>query len=123
MVKTPPKSNDKQEITAQHYYSDKGFWKKIKRFAVNIGKEALEKLLILYYCFNDPATPKKEKTIILGALGYFVMPFDVIPDLLPGGWTDDLGVLALAFAKVAKSINDTHTQKAREKLNKLTRTA
>lgn len=123
MTEPTPDSTDPQNSSAEHYYSDKGFWKKIKRFAMSLGKDAVEKILILYYCFDDPNTPKKEKTIILGALGYFIMPFDAIPDLLPGGWTDDLGILALAFAKVTKSINDTHIQKAKEKLNKLTRKA
>lgn len=104
---------------ARNYYSDKGLWRKIKRFATNVGSEALEKILILYYCFQDPQTPRKEKTIILGALGYFIMPFDAIPDLLPGGFVDDLGVLALAIAKITGSIKDIHIQKAKEKLNKL----
>lgn len=104
---------------SQNYYSELGFWKKIKRFASHMSSEALEKLFTLYYCFQDPNTPRKEKTIILGALGYFIMPFDAIPDLLPGGWTDDLGVLALAIVKVTRSINDLHIQKAKERLNKM----
>ena len=108
---------------SQNYYSDKSFWNKLKKYASKIGAEALEKLLILYYCFQDPATPKREKTIILAALGYFIMPFDAIPDLLPGGWTDDLGILALAIAKVTAAINQQHIEKAKEKLNKLTRTS
>jgi len=109
--------------SAKHYYSDKTFWSKIKRFTTSIGREALEKLLILYYCFEDPATPKKEKAIILAALGYFIMPFDAIPDLLPGGWTDDLGVLALALTRVTRSINEKHVEKALLKLNKLLKSA
>lgn len=111
------------EKSAKHYYSDKTFWSKIKRFTANLGREALEKLLILYYCFQDPTTPKQDKTIILAALGYFIMPFDAIPDLLPGGWTDDLGVLALAFARVTRSINEHHVEKALTKLNKLLKSA
>lgn len=113
------KSKTTTENNAQHYYSESGFWSKIKRFTTNTSREALEKLLILYYCFEDPETPKNDKTIILAALGYFIMPFDAIPDLLPGGWTDDLGVLALAFTRVTRSINEQHIEKALLKLNKL----
>lgn len=101
------------------YYNAPSFWNKLNKFARKLGQEAVEKLLTLYYCFQDPATPKQHKMVILGALGYFIMPFDAIPDLLPGGWTDDLGVIALAIAKVTASINDTHITKAKEKLNKL----
>ena len=107
----------------QSYYNTPSFWNKLNKFARKLGHEAVEKLLILYYCFQDPETPKRQKMIILGALGYFIMPFDAIPDLLPGGWTDDLGVIALAIAKVTASINDTHITKAKEKLNKLLNTA
>ncbi|RDX35214.1 DUF1232 domain-containing protein [Kangiella sp. HD9-110m-PIT-SAG06] len=112
-------TNTGQSDTAPDYYTEQSLWRKIKKYAKSIGEEALEKILTLYYCFKDPATPRREKTIILGALGYFIMPFDAMPDLLPGGWADDLGVLALAIAKVTSAINDTHIEKAKENLNKL----
>ncbi len=116
-----PSPNSEEELSkAKKYYSEQNFWSKLKKATQAIGKEALEKLLILYYCFQDENTPSREKAIILGALGYFIMPFDLIPDLLPGGWTDDLSVLALAIAKVTRAINDKHIEKARDKLNKLT---
>ncbi|WP_223670935.1 YkvA family protein [Kangiella shandongensis] len=108
---------------AKSYYNDSSFWSKLSSFARNLGEETIEKLLTLYYCFQDPATPKQEKMVIAGALGYFIMPFDGIPDLLPGGWTDDMGVLALAIAKVTASINHKHIAKAKEKLNKLLNTS
>lgn len=122
MTQTPSGSEENLS-KAKKYYSDQNFWLKLKKATQAIGREALEKLLILYYCFQDPSTPNKEKGIILGALGYFIMPFDLIPDILPGGWTDDLGVLALAIAKVAGAINETHIEKARHKLNKLSNKA
>lgn len=104
---------------ASNFYSKDGFWKKVTRFAKKIGAEALEKLLILYYCYQDSETPKKEKSIIIAALGYFLMPIDAIPDILPGGYVDDLGVLALAITKITSSIKDEHIALAKQKLNKL----
>ncbi|GAA4362289.1 YkvA family protein [Kangiella marina] len=112
-------TTDNAKQDAKVYYSEDSFWRKLKRSAKQIGTDALEKLLTLYYCFRDPATPAKEKAIILGALGYFIMPFDAIPDLLPMGWTDDIAVIALAFSKVVKAINDSHIEKAKLQLNKL----
>ena len=50
-------------------YSDKSFWKKLKRFARVAGKEVVSKALLLYYCYSDPTTPKWIKGVIVGALG------------------------------------------------------
>ncbi|MBV34022.1 MAG: hypothetical protein CMP47_00905 [Rickettsiales bacterium] len=118
-MKTTKKQIKPQLQKASRFYSDKGFWNKISKFAKKATFEALEKVLILYYCFKDPATPAKEKSIILAALGYFIMPIDAIPDILPGGLVDDLSVLTIAIAKVTKSISDWHIEQARRKLNKL----
>ena len=43
------------------------------------------------------------KATLVGALAYFVLPFDVIPDVLPVlGFTDDAAVLATALKLVAE---------------------
>ena len=102
----------------QEHYSDESFWQKTKQFAIKIGQEAVEKSLIMYYCMKDSDTPAKHKSIILSALGYFILPLDLIPDILPGGWMDDLGALALAFSTVTSSIKDSHVKMAQEKLDK-----
>lgn len=109
----------KTEVGYKEQYSDESYWQKTKQFAINIGKEAIEKSLIMYYCMKDADTPAKHKSIILSALGYFIMPIDLIPDLLPGGWADDLGALALAFSMVTSSIKQVHVEMARQKLAKL----
>lgn len=113
--------SEQQLDKAKRFYSDKSFWHKITRFAKKTGSEALEKLLILYYCLKDAETPKKEKSIILAALGYFIMPIDAIPDILPGGYVDDLGILTMAIAKITTAIKDEHITQAKQKLNKLLR--
>ncbi|WP_251359028.1 YkvA family protein [Kangiella sp. TOML190] len=115
------KELDAFEISNQDYkkhYSDESFWQKTKQFAIKIGKEAMEKSLIMYYCMKDPDTPAKHKSIILSALGYFILPVDLIPDILPGGWMDDLGALALAFSTVTSSIKEEHLTLAQQKLDK-----
>ncbi|MDE2692055.1 MAG: YkvA family protein [Acidobacteriota bacterium] len=98
-------------------YSEESFWKKLGGFAVRAGKEVVEKALTLYYCLLDPDTPKRAKATIIGALGYFIAPFDAITDLIPVvGFSDDLGVLVLALAMVATHIKPEHREKARETL-------
>jgi len=100
-------------------YEEESFWQKVRTYAITAGKVVIEKALVLYYCLQDPNTPKWAKSVIIGALGYFIMPLDAIPDLTPiVGFSDDLGALACAMAIVAVHITTKHQEKAREKLNK-----
>jgi uncharacterized membrane protein YkvA (DUF1232 family) len=91
------------------------FWAKLKR----VGRQLpfVEDLLAAYYCATDPATPKRVKLILMGALTYFVLPTDAVPDFLPFiGFADDAAMLAAAIAQVAGAINDNHRARARETL-------
>lgn len=98
-------------------YEEKFFWDKIKSYAKAAGKDVIEKALVLYYCLHDDETPAWVKPVIVGALGYFIMPLDAIPDLIPGlGYGDDLGVLVYAFAVVAIHIKSGHKEKAKEQV-------
>ncbi len=100
-------------------FSEESFWEKIKKFALAAGKDVIEKALVLYYCLQDPDTPMWAKAVIIGALGYFISPIDAILDTIPVvGYSDDLGVLALAMASVAIHIKDEHKSKAKEMLKK-----
>lgn len=99
-------------------YSDDSFWDKIKRFAKIAGKEVIEKALQLYYAYQAPETPLWAKSVIVGALGYFISPLDAIPDTIPIiGYADDLGVLVAAIAMVAAYITEEIKAKAEAKLN------
>ena len=98
-------------------YSDDGFWEKVKKYAKVAGEAVLEPALKMYYASRDPDTPVWAKATIYGALGYFIAPLDVIPDLMPvAGYSDDLGVLAAALAVTAAHIKDAHVAQAREKI-------
>lgn len=98
-------------------YSENSFWEKITNFAKTAGKELIEKALQLYYAAQDPNTPTWAKATIYGALGYFISPIDVIPDVIPVfGFTDDLGILVAALATVSAYITDDVKQKASDKL-------
>ncbi|GEO81729.1 YkvA family protein [Pararhodospirillum oryzae] len=97
-----------------HGYTEASFWEKLKASARKAGREVVEKALLLYYTLQDASVPTAVKAIIVGALAYFIMPFDAIPDVLPGvGYSDDLGVLAAAVAAVALYLNDDIRARAR----------
>ena len=92
------------------------FWKKLLKVAGKI--PFAEDAAAAYFCAVDPNTPSKVKAILLAALAYFVMPFDVIPDFIVGlGFTDDAAVLAMALTLVAGQIKDEHRRRARAALH------
>jgi uncharacterized membrane protein YkvA (DUF1232 family) len=91
------------------------FWEKLKRLAGRI--PFAEDLVAAFYCATDPATPKRVKLILLGAVAYFVLPTDAVADFLPLiGFADDAAVLAAAVTQVAGSITEDHRAKARKAL-------
>ena len=88
-------------------YSEEAFHNKLLRFAGAIGREGLRSALILYYTLQRKDLPVKTRAIILGALGYLILPADVVPDIIPVlGFTDDIGILAAALAAVAMYVDD-----------------
>ena len=96
-------------------YSEESFWRKVTDFAKTAGKEVIITALTAYYCAIDLDTPATAKAIIFGALGYFILPLDAIPDPTPVvGFSDDLGALALALTLVAAHIKPEHRKKAEE---------
>jgi uncharacterized membrane protein YkvA (DUF1232 family) len=106
-------------VEKNNEYSDETFWGKLRGYAVAAGQEVVEKALTLYYCHQDGDTPTWAKTVIIGALAYFILPADAIPDFIPGaGYTDDLGALAAALATLAAYIKKEHSQRARETLSR-----
>jgi len=98
-------------------YDDRSFWEKVRRFALKAGRHVVREALVLYYCLKDPTTPPRAKAIIVGALGYFILPFDFIPDLIPfAGFTDDLAVLIVAARTVLAHVKPEHRSRAKELL-------
>lgn len=71
------------------------------RVLLRTGQDVLRKVLMLYFTAMSPHTPAWARTKIFGALAYLVSPIDAIPDALPGGYVDDIGVLVLALSAVA----------------------
>lgn len=102
----------------ENEYSEKSFWDKAASCArIAAGKEVIEKALWLYYAGQARAVPPAVKSVVFGALGYFIFPIDAIPDLTPVvGYADDLGVLVAAVTTVSMRITPAVKKKASEKL-------
>ena len=115
MADRNPTSGDLQKY--QGNYSEDAFWKKLRRVAGKAGAKVVYYALVLFYTLSDPATPTKYKAVIAGALGYFILPIDILPDFLPfAGLADDWAALIAAVSYVASAITAEHNEKARKKL-------
>lgn len=97
-------------------FSPSTYWIKLKQTAITAGRDVVEKSLWLYYAANRPDIPNWAKATVYGALAYFIMPMDTIPDFIPGaGYTDDLAALAAAVTAISQYIDDNVKGKASAK--------
>jgi uncharacterized membrane protein YkvA (DUF1232 family) len=93
------------------------FWDKLKSVAGKL--PFVDDLVAAYYCAMDTDTPLKVRATLLGALGYFILPFDIVPDFIVGiGYGDDAAVLAAAISMVAAYIKPAHRMAAAKALDK-----
>lgn len=101
----------------RRYFSESGFWAKIKQYAKAAGVKTVYSALLLFYAYKRKETPAWAKRSVVGVLGYLIMPLDIIPDLSPIiGYTDDLGFLSLCLVMIAAFINDEVKAQARTQL-------
>ena len=97
---------------------ERRFWRKLRRVVAKV--PFVEDLLAAYFCAVDRNTPTYVRGVLLGAVAYFVLPADVIPDLLaPLGFTDDASVIAAAIAAVGSHLQPRHRDRARHRLQQL----
>lgn len=103
---------DVARLGREQAYVRRGFWGKLRRFASAL--PFAEDLLAAYYCAFDRDTPRHVQAALFGALAYFVLPFDLVPDMMPVlGFTDDAAVLATAIKLVSSHIRPQHRDAAK----------
>lgn len=103
---------DPQKLAADRQTVEEGFWTKIRRTLGRIPFS--EQAVAAYYCAIDPKTPGYVRAVLFGALAYFVVPADVIPDFIAGlGFTDDASVLLTAISAVGGNLKPRHYEQAR----------
>jgi uncharacterized membrane protein YkvA (DUF1232 family) len=106
-------SADAARIAREKTYVRRGFWTKARRVAAAL--PFAEDLLAAYFCAFDRETPRHVQAALIGALAYFVLPFDLIPDMMPVlGFTDDAAVLATALRMVATHVRPEHRAAAKQ---------
>jgi len=94
------------------HYSDSKFWTVVRSHRA---LSFLSDALALFYCLKDHQTPAWVKGLIVGALGYFILPIDAVPDVLPVvGWLDDGGIITGIIAVIRAYIRPEHRQQARQ---------
>lgn len=115
-VMTFEKNPHKVEQYKDHY-TEEGLKQKLSKVARRAGLKVVYLVLVLYYALRSDKISVSDKAMIYGALGYFILPLDLLPDLIPLlGYSDDLSALIIALSRVAKSIDDEIRSKAKQKL-------
>ena len=115
MPETGESKNAKYGLAGKQARLRRDFWPKLKRNLARI--PFAEDLIAAYFCALDPATPTRAKAILLGALAYFIMPADLVPDFVIAlGFVDDAAVLMAAVNAIGANMKPHHRERAREVL-------
>jgi len=100
------------------YFDDGQFWDKVKKVAKKVGIKLVYVALTLYYAVKMSDLTAKDKALVLGVLGYFILPVDLIPDFIPVlGFTDDWAALLFVFYKISSSVTPEVKALAKSKLH------
>ncbi len=100
-------------------YSERRFWSKLTKIPRRLGYKIVYLALLLYYTLVSPDTSFKDKAIIYGALGYFILPTDLMPDFIPVlGYADDLTALVAAVRTVSHNITQSVREQATRRLER-----
>ncbi|NOU97813.1 DUF1232 domain-containing protein [Paenibacillus sp. LMG 31456] len=101
----------------ENNYSENSFWEKLKKHAIEAGKKVVYSALLAFYAIENPNVPLKDKMKIYGALGYLILPFDLVPDFIPVvGYGDDLAALLFVLGTIANHLDNDVKQKAVNKM-------
>ena len=99
-------------------YNEESFWGKVKNNAKKIGIKPLYIALLLYCSISKASL--FDKALIVGSLGYFISPLDIIPDYIPIiGLFDDAAVLMFTYYRINNIIDDEIRANVKKKLESL----
>lgn len=103
-----------------NYYRTGEFKKKLAKVSGKLGTNLLYYLSVLYLLISEKNIPYKTRIIFIAALGYFILPTDLVSDFLPVlGYTDDLAFITYAFATATDYITPEIQEKARKRVDSL----
>ncbi|MCA3554701.1 YkvA family protein [Aestuariivirga sp.] len=105
-------------VTADEFAVKQKFFPKLARVLARV--PLADELVAAYYAALDRATPLKARGILIGALAYFILPVDALPDVVLGlGFTDDMAVLLAAYNIVRNHVTEEHRRRARETIARI----
>ena len=114
-MKKSPDKNDLPNYAGN--YSDSKLWSKLAKFGKKLGKDTLRYVLLLYYTLKSDQVSLGNKAMIMGALGYLILPVDLIPDFIPIlGFADDIAAIKVAYEAIKVSITPEIESQADAKL-------
>lgn len=99
-----------QYASYRRHYSDPALRKKLEKLTDSLR----EGVILLFLLLRDPVTPIWVKTLAIGVLGYVIFPFDLLPDPLPFGFTDDMAAVASAVLSIRQHISEDLRQRAKK---------
>lgn len=113
-------SQNMKKMTTKNPFNASQLWEKICEYAKKGGRLSTRPLLLLYYVMTSPDTPGRDKWLIGAAIGYVVLPIDLLParKLPIIGWVDELVSVSFAFEKCRKYVTAEMERKADEQLDK-----
>lgn len=99
-------------------YSEEKFWHKITTVAKSAGVKVVYLALLLYYALDSSSLSAKDRALIIGALGYFILPLDLVSDLMPAiGFLDDAAILVAIVKLLIVGIDNKVIAQAKSKLS------
>ena len=114
-----------EDITAnlklyEKYFSENELLQKIGKLGKSIGATVLYPVFLLFNLLKSGDINLKEKAMIIGTLGYFILPVDLLPDAIVGvGYADDAAALTAAVTALASCITEEMQQEAKQKVTDL----
>lgn len=114
-----------EDITAnlklyEKYFSENELLQKIGKFWKSIGATVLYPVFLLFNLLKSGDINLKEKAMIIGTLGYFILPVDLLPDAIVGvGYADDAAALKAAVTALASCITEYIQNESKEQLRKI----
>ena len=104
-------NNDK----LKKWFSDNQLEEKLSKVAKKAGAVVIFPVLLLYNLFKSDHVPAQDKMMIIASLAYFIMPMDIIPDVILGvGYADDGLAIMTCLKKLASSITPQIMDQTRE---------
>ncbi|MBQ2008128.1 MAG: DUF1232 domain-containing protein [Alistipes sp.] len=112
----PPKNIERYGVN----YSEKGLLSKLSRAVRWANAKIIYAALLLYYVLRNDAVTMADKSKIYGALGYFILPTDMVLDFIPMvGYTDDMAALMWAIHTLTKNLTPEIKAQARLKFGEI----